>query len=90
MKKQRIKIVKEIKDKGFPTNYKKYSKCHKVGNKKEKLEMGKVHVQKHKKGTLLGSYNRDCSLIFISEEVEPKKRINVKIHEIEECKCMKD
>ena len=86
----KIKILDEIKDKGFPTNHKKYPYCHKVANKEEKARTGNVHTQRHKKRTLLGSYTKDCSTIFISKEVPPNKRKNVKIHERVECKCMKE
>ena len=86
----KIKIVPEIKDIGYPTNNKNYSKCHKIANKKEKELTGEVYRQYHKKGTLLGSYTKDGKIIFISQEVPMNKRKNIEIHEKAEIECMKD
>ncbi len=44
-----VKIVKKIKDEGYPTNNKKYNQCHIITNKEEKIKFRKVYVQPHKK-----------------------------------------
>lgn len=83
----RIQIVSEIRDVGYPTNHKRYSHCHKVANKIEKERIGKIFVQRHKKGTLLGSHTRNGT-ILISEIVPTNKRKNITIHENAEHRCM--
>ncbi len=88
--KRKIKIVKEIKDKGYHTNHPKYNKCHRHANKKEKELTGEVYRQPHKKGTLLGSYTKDGKIIFISQEVPVNKHKNIEIHENAEIECMID
>lgn len=83
----KIKIVSEIKDKGYPISHPKYKRCHRIANKEEKKATGEVYRQHHKKGTLLGSHTKD-GIILVSESVPLNKRKNVIIHEIKEHQCM--
>jgi predicted transcriptional regulator len=85
----KVKIVPVIKDKGYPTTHEKYPYCHKLANMVEKKKFGKVYVQRHKKGTLLGSYDKDGKVILVSEIVPKKKRNRIIIHEKAELECMK-
>ena len=88
------KVVKELKDKGFPTHAKKYHSAHEEADKKEKKKFGKNYESMKKIDSKLGKHelagkNFRSGKIEVSSKVPKKYRKEVAYHEEIENKILK-
>lgn len=89
-----MKIVKKIKEKGFPTSSPYYEEAHAEGDNAEKRKYPKAYKQMKKIDTKLAKNelsgkNTKSGKIIISSKVPKKDRKDVELHERTESKAIK-
>lgn len=90
----KVKIVKKLNDKGFPTHNKKYREAHAEADNAEKKKYPKVYKAMKKVDKKLGKHelsgkNLKSGKILISKKVPKKDRKDVILHEKTENKAIK-
>ena|SRR5579864_8094360 len=86
----KIKYIKEIKQKGYPTSDKKYNYAHECANKAEKKANPKMYKAERKaeyrlkKGDLMATHSKNGAIKI--EKKYKKFAPNLKIHELTEYK----
>ena len=90
----KYKVVKKLKEKGFPTSSKHYPEAHEEADKKEKKKFGKGYKSMKKvddkldKGELAGK-NFKSGKLEVSSKVPKKYRKEVAYHEEVENKILR-
>lgn len=95
--KTKVKVIKNIKEKGFPTSSKYYPTAHKAADKAEKKaypkgyeDMKKVdkRIESKNKHAMAGK-NLKSGVIEVSEKVPKSHRKEVALHEKRELQAIK-
>lgn len=92
---KKIKIIKKLTDKGFPTHDHNYHKAHRIANKVEKKDDPKEYNLLKKKENKLGKHelmgkNLKSGRIEVEKKFSKPKRLknNIIIHEKTENKIL--